>query len=73
MGGLKVDLKKFAFNHQDPIEKCVLCKEPLGDKYGHNPSPLANDGRCCEECNFFHVIPTRMAQAFNKLGGESEE
>lgn len=46
---------------------CVLCgnpcepwheEEPTG--YGHNPEPLAEDGRCCDNCNATKVIPARL-------------
>ena len=31
-------------------EKCVLCgKDIIG--FGNNPYPLAESGRCCDECN----------------------
>tara|TARA_A200000159_G_scaffold128004_1_gene123781 strand:- start:70 stop:315 length:246 start_codon:yes stop_codon:yes gene_type:complete len=29
---------------------CVLCGIHFKG-YGHNPDPLADDGRCCDSCN----------------------
>ena len=29
---------------------CVLCGINFSG-YGHNPEPLAEDGRCCDSCN----------------------
>jgi len=29
---------------------CCICGKPIKD-YGHNPFPLKNEGRCCDECN----------------------
>lgn len=40
---------------------CCLCDQP-SKGFGNNPAPL-RDGRCCDECNFFKVIPARMAVA----------
>ena len=52
-------------------EDCVLCGMEIppecdpktGEPFwygGHNPQPLANDGRCCDVCNHTKVIPARM-------------
>ena len=39
-------------------EKCVLCgKEIKG--WGNNPSPLREEGRCCDNCNY-KVITQRL-------------
>lgn len=48
--------------------KCVLCNEDIRGEvingiarvYGHNPSPLSNEGKCCDECNMKKVIPARI-------------
>ena len=32
-------------------EKCVLCGKELENEYGNNPWPLADHGRCCDDCN----------------------
>ena len=53
------------------IQDCVLCGMEIPPEYdpktgepfwygGHNPQPLANDGRCCDVCNHTKVIPARM-------------
>ena len=40
---------------------CVLCEQP-SKGFGNNPQPIC-DGKCCDECNYFKVIPARMAVA----------
>ena len=53
------------------IQDCVLCGLKIPPEYdpktgepfwygGHNPQPLANNGRCCDVCNHTKVIPARM-------------
>jgi hypothetical protein len=38
---------------------CPICgKTFIG--YGNNPYPVANDGRCCDDCNHLSVIPMRL-------------
>jgi len=52
---------------------CVLCgnpcepwhEEPTG--YGHNPEPLADLGRCCDNCNATKVIPARLGMMVRGL------
>jgi len=52
--------------------KCVLCNEEIkGDvvngialPYGNNPHPLADEGKCCDDCNMFKVIPARMERSY---------
>ena len=45
---------------------CSICQKPIGKEAGgweggHNAQPI-NDGRCCVECNWAVVIPTRLNQ-----------
>lgn len=47
--------------------QCVLCGEPVepwpgGGGYGHNPDPLATEGRACDTCNETQVIPARIRE-----------
>ena len=42
-------------------EKCVLCGGEIKG-YGNNPAPLADEGRCCDDCNKSKVIPARMSK-----------
>jgi len=42
--------------------KCVVCGKKIKG-FGHNPSPLANIGRVCDDCNI-KVIRER----FRRLG-----
>lgn len=40
---------------------CCLCGLPIiDDKFGHNPYPLREKGRCCTKCNQEKVIPARL-------------
>jgi len=38
--------------------KCALCKDSFSG-FGNNPWPLAEKGRCCDECNFL-VVASRL-------------
>ena len=42
---------------QDPY-RCVLCKDIFGG-FGNNPWPLAEKGRCCDDCNLL-VVASRL-------------
>ena len=37
---------------------CVLCRKLVREDQAHNPHPLAEEGRCCGECNK-HVVMAR--------------
>ena len=50
------------FSRGQTFYTCVLC-EHRGYGYGHNPAPLRQQGRCCDECNLEEVIPTRITMA----------
>jgi len=41
--------------------KCCLCKKRSAG-YGNSAEPEAN-GRCCDDCNYERVIPSRLADA----------
>lgn len=43
----------------NPIPVCILCKAVIYG-HGHNPAPLANTGKACEDCNVMQVIPARL-------------
>tara|TARA_Y100001951_G_C11039429_1_gene129394 strand:- start:158 stop:436 length:279 start_codon:yes stop_codon:yes gene_type:complete len=47
---------------------CVLCEEEK-EGYGNNPVPLADEGKCCDECNQL-VILSRLEQLICS-GGEN--
>jgi len=44
---------------------CCLCGNLCDCPYGHNPYPLAEDGKCCNSCNASKVIPARMKGLIN--------
>ena len=46
------------------IERCCICRKQLigEDRYGNNPWPARERGRCCNACNDMYVIPLRIAQ-----------
>lgn len=53
------------YKHQDNDESmmnCVLCDEQIKG-YGHNPHPLADEGKCCDSCNA-DVVSERIERAF---------
>ena len=57
---------------------CSICshvieKDPAGWDKGHNPFPIQNDGRCCEECNNELVIPARLTIALGMTIKESRQ
>jgi hypothetical protein len=41
---------------------CCLCGQPLEGR-GHNPTPVAQDGWCCDACNNTKVLPGRVGLA----------
>ena len=38
---------------------CCICGEEV-EGYGNNPSPVKEDGKCCDACNKKFVIPARL-------------
>jgi hypothetical protein len=48
--------KKHAFAK---YKVCCICKVGFIG-YGNNPSPVKEEGRCCDECNWRVVIPARL-------------
>ena len=49
-------------NNEDMKLICVICNKKIDDKYGHNPEPVNDTGRCCTNCNFEVVIPARIRE-----------
>jgi hypothetical protein len=40
--------------------RCCLCGNDFTG-WGHNPEPFgAGNERCCQDCNDFYVVPTRL-------------
>lgn len=46
------------------VKQCVICKEDFVG-YGHNPVPLKDKGRACDDCNSRFVIRARIIQLQN--------
>lgn len=44
---------------EDLKEKCVLCRKKI-EGFGCNPCPLAEKGKCCNNCDNTKVIPERI-------------
>jgi len=53
------------------LQDCVLCEGKIWPQInpedgkpfwggGHNPAPLADEGKCCDWCNKTKVIPARI-------------
>ena len=40
---------------------CVICKQDSPGVFGHNPAPISDHGRACDECNDA-VILARMRE-----------
>ena len=40
---------------------CCICGKTFYG-YGNNPNPVKDDGICCDDCNYNHVIPARMKE-----------
>jgi len=41
------------------IKVCVICKEEFAG-WGNNPSPIKEEGECCDKCDNEKVIPARI-------------
>ena len=49
----------------DDIEKtCVICNETFKG-WGNNPSPIKDEGECCDKCDNEKVIPARMENMYD--------
>jgi len=57
---------------KEETRDCVLCGG-LYEMYGNNPRPLANDGRCCDSCNWNKVVPYRFYQAVLQHRAQQQE
>ena len=57
---------------KEETKDCVLCPG-LYEGYGHNPRPLANEGRCCDDCNWNKVVPYRFYQAVLQHRAQQQE
>lgn len=51
-------------NNMDAKTCCICGKKFNG--YGNNPSPVNDEGVCCDECNINVVVPARI----KKMKGE---
>ena len=47
-------------------EKCVICENDIKG-YGNNPSPVKEEGKCCDRCNMNEVLPARLARIGVKI------
>ena len=53
------------------IKKCCICSlEYIG--YGNNATPV-KEGRCCDVCNSFKVVPARMDNLMDMLTKKNVE
>ncbi len=46
---------------------CCICGNECENKYGNNPYPLNNSGRCCNTCNV-KVVESRQMMSKIKVG-----
>jgi hypothetical protein len=49
-------------------KKCCLCGKNIEGEYGNNASPYgdSNNSTCCDDCNAYIVIPTRIQQTLGE-------
>jgi len=53
------------------IKECCICSlEYIG--YGNNATPV-KEGRCCDVCNSFKVVPARMDNLMDMLTKKNVE
>ena len=45
----------------DTDRVCVICDGKVG-RYAHNAAPV-RDGECCDDCNYYVVLPERNEEA----------
>ena len=52
--------------------RCCICNHPIKG-WGNNPWPVnkIEGARCCDFCNFKHVIPARLAEMESEDGSKS--
>ena len=50
---------------------CCICGCFIVDEWGNNAEPIA-EGRCCDSCNYTHVIPVRIAQIYKDMEDKDE-
>ena len=44
--------------------ECCICKGEI-DGFGNNAQPI-KEGRCCDKCNYYKVIPKRLERKYGK-------
>jgi hypothetical protein len=54
--------------------KCCICNEEIpveahGWDKGHHAGPIVPEGRCCNDCQYKHVIPARI----RRIKGDDDE
>tara|TARA_B100000927_G_C16199153_1_gene362766 strand:- start:49 stop:468 length:420 start_codon:yes stop_codon:yes gene_type:complete len=45
-----------------PDGKCTICRIDI-QGHGNNPSPVKEEGKCCDTCNSLIVLPHRLRAA----------
>lgn len=56
----------------EPNPTCILCGNPCETKYGNDPLPLVNHGRCCNQCNESVVEARLKGLTLADFNGEKE-
>lgn len=63
---LRDELKTWTERHY-----CCVCRVPFIG-WGNNPDPLGEPGeKCCDHCNWYHVIPARLERTKEHEGHTS--
>jgi hypothetical protein len=57
-------------SNREPLA-CSICGEqikphPISGYAGGNNAEPVNNGRCCDDCNGFYVIPARIVQMYRQ-------
>lgn len=65
--------QRFTFPPKPTVPEwtCVLCDE-ISTTCGNLPSPLAEEGKCCDKCNETKVLPARFAKVLPSSEPEPE-
>ena len=48
------------------VHPCAMCPAQF-THYGHNPYPLAETGRCCNDCQSLRVLPARFMELIDAM------
>ena len=56
---------------RDKTQECCICGVAYTG-HGNKPAPVMEEGKCCDECHFLKVIPTRLKNIGSYIKWEPE-